>query len=541
MEIIKSIAKYFFLIYQITKFNLKVTYFKTNFYNRKISKEKLDKFIYKPSPHILSSLLSFNKKIKIENLAVNSIWDLDSKKNSEFRKLHSFFWLLVLDMKTEKKIAQSIIENWIDKNKNFNQATWKLDILSKRLIAWLSYTYLSFEDSNIKYKEKLILNITKQTNHLLNNINILESNTEKLLCNLALILVGIVFKDQKKIYDHSLTLLEKFIKDQFDESGFPKSRNLNELVINFKYLIIIREWLKESQNKIPEYLDEIILNCGNSFNFFSKNLNQLPLFNGSSGLNNTEFKEYLKQFEYNFSEKNNEKFGYTLLSDKKIILVMDVGNSPETKFSKNYQAGCLSFEITSNNEKIFCNSGPGINQSDKIKLIGKSTAAHSTLYLNNKSSCSFKMNQLIKNGLKIINKEITSEKDYFKILASHNGYQKNYGYIHERIIKFIKKDKSFFGKDNLFKKKNAKNCNFVVRFHIFPGIKTAKTQDAHTILLSLNNGEGWKFTCKNFKIMIEKGIFLGNKNKIVENENICISSLTNLKDIEIDWSLIKVS
>ena len=132
MEIIKSIAKYFFSIYQITKFNLKVAYFKTNFYNRKISKEKLDKFIYKPSPHILGSLLPFNKKIKIENLAVNSIWDLDSKENSEFRKLHSFFWLLALDMKTEKKIAQSIIENWIDKNKNFNQATWKLNILSKR-------------------------------------------------------------------------------------------------------------------------------------------------------------------------------------------------------------------------------------------------------------------------------------------------------------------------------------------------------------------------------------------------------------------------
>ena len=444
-------------------------------------------------------------------------------------------------MKTEKKIAQSIIENWIDKNSNFNEETWKLDILSKRLIAWLSCAYFSVEDSNIRYKEKLILNITKQTNHLFNNINILESNSEKLLCNSALILVGIVFKDQKKIYDYSLSLLEKFIKDYFDEFGLPKSRNLDELVINFKYLIIIREWLKESQNKIPEYLDEIIHNCGNSFNFFSRNLNKLPFFNGSSGLDNKEFKEYLKQFGYNFSEKKQERSGYILFNDKKITLAMDIGNAPEARFSKNYQAGCLSFEITSNNEKIFCNSGSNINQNDKIKLISKSTAAHSTLYLNNKSSCSFKMNHLIKNGLKIINKEITSEKDYFKIVASHNGYQKNYGYIHERTIKFIKKDKSFFGKDNLFKKKNAKNSNFVVRFHIFPGIKTAKTQDSHTILLSLNNGEGWKFTCKKFKIMIEKGMFLGSKNKIIENENIYISNVTNLKDIEIDWSLIKVS
>ena len=155
-------------------------------------------------------------------------------------------------------------------------------------------------------------------------------------------------------------------------------------------------------------------------------MNKLPFFNGSSGLDNKEFKEYLKQFGYNFSEKKQERSGYILFNDKKITLAMDIGNAPEARFSKNYQAGCLSFEITSNNEKIFCNSGSNINQNDKIKLISKSPAAHSTLYLNNKSSCSFKMNHLIKNGLKIINKEITSEKDYFKIVASHNGYQKNY-------------------------------------------------------------------------------------------------------------------
>ena len=77
MEIIKSISKYFFSIYQIAKYNFKTTYFKTNFYNKKISKEKLNKFIYRPSPYILSSLSSFDKKIKIENLKINSIWNLD--------------------------------------------------------------------------------------------------------------------------------------------------------------------------------------------------------------------------------------------------------------------------------------------------------------------------------------------------------------------------------------------------------------------------------------------------------------------------------
>mgnify|MGYP003314563773 CR=1 FL=1 len=36
---------------------------------------------------------------------------------------------------------------------------------------------------------------------------------------------------------------------------------------------------------------------------------------------------------------------------------MDVGSTPEKKFSSNYQAGSLSFEIISNGKKLICNSG----------------------------------------------------------------------------------------------------------------------------------------------------------------------------------------
>ena len=71
-------------------------------------------------------------------------------------------------------------------------------------------------------------------------------------------------------------------------------------------------------------------------------------------------------------------------------------------------------------------------------------------------------------GIKIIKKQIVSEKDFENIVASHNGYQNRYGYIHERSIKFLKKDKIFLGIDNLIKNKNAKNVSFGIRFHIYP-------------------------------------------------------------------------
>ena len=56
--------------------------------------------------------------------------------------------------------------------------------------------------------------------------------------------------------------LEKTVKNYFDESGFPKSRNPEEVFISIKYLILIREWFKESQNIVPDFLNEIILKCG---------------------------------------------------------------------------------------------------------------------------------------------------------------------------------------------------------------------------------------------------------------------------------------
>ena len=95
--------------------------------------------------------------------------------------------------------------------------------------------------------------------------------------------------------------------------------------------------------------------------------------------------------------------------------------------------------------------------------------------------------------------------------------------------------------DNLIKTKKAKNVPYGIRFHIYPGIKIIKTKNSRSVLLSLKNGEGWRFNCQNMEILIEEGIYLGNKNEIINNENIFISGMTNGENKNIDWSFEKIS
>ena len=67
---------------------------------------------------------------------------------------------------------------------------------------------------------------------------------------------------QSRYLDFGLNLLNKIIKFSFDNEGFPKSRSIKKLNFYLKYFILIREWLKESQNDIPEYIDETIYYLG---------------------------------------------------------------------------------------------------------------------------------------------------------------------------------------------------------------------------------------------------------------------------------------
>ena len=154
----------------------------------------------------------------------------------------------------------------------------------------------------------------------------------------------------------------------------------------------IREWLKESQNEIPEYIDETIYYLGQAYNFFWQNNKKNILFNGNQETNNFEFDNYLERLGYKFKVQNNEIGGYAILNNKKTSLIMDVGPSPERKFSKDYQAGSLSFEIIFNGKKLICNSGYFQNFKHKLNELSKSTAVHSTLILDNRSSCKITKN-----------------------------------------------------------------------------------------------------------------------------------------------------
>ena len=145
-----SINRFYYSIFK----QLRGFYLNSKFYDKKISKFENKDLIYKPSPHLLSSLIKYQKKkFRIENFLVDEIWNNKKLSDREFKNFNGFYWFFSLDLKSSKQTTQSIITNWIKNNEKYNAQSWDFDLTAKRIIAWLSCHFLTYEESNKTYKK----------------------------------------------------------------------------------------------------------------------------------------------------------------------------------------------------------------------------------------------------------------------------------------------------------------------------------------------------------------------------------------------------
>ena len=544
---LKSVYLYFLAIKIIIIKSIKKIYFTTNFYNRSLNTITPKKIFFFPNPFLLSSLTNYrNFSFKLSKIDPDTFWD-NSNSLKDVQILNKFLWLNLIDRKNDIEIIKKIISNWIKKNNKYKKIIWSNSVLSNRVISWIINSDIILGKPDEEFKANFFNSIIIQINHLKKNVKFEDNFEIKIEILSAILLTGLVFKEYSDNFDFASKELEKAINSFFDNNGFPLNKNPSTLLKTSKYLVLIKECIKDAQKYTPDYLDEVVQKNLNYLKIISTPTNELPLFNGSRETNIKEYFDYLKNLNYQFKKINLDVIkNIKIINNKKNFLLFDSSEPPKKNFSSSYQSGPLSIEYYIDNLKVITNCGYGEQISKKAILLSRLTSAQSTLSLNDNSVVKFERNKiinssfgnLIKNSFKIFDENYNENDLEIKTSASHDAYLAEFGYIHKRKLTLLKKSNELQGTDCLILKKQGVKTIYNIRFHLYPGIAAVKTIKGDSVLIQVKKNKSFILESKDNQIDIEKSIFLG-RNRIINNICITISGEAKNKNKIINWVIKK--
>ncbi len=474
------------------------------------------------------------------------LWQINNSKDFWKEEIHTFSWLRHLKARSgplARKHARKLIIEWLNKNNKWNENTWRLDILARRVSSWTTNFSFLLAEKDEEFSFLLKKNLYKQIKHL--NIFATKKSLEKLdkiyekedsaikkfKILRGLILSGVCIEGGKKSFIKSLELLKNVIINSFNEEGVHFSRLPSTQLSILGDLVTMRDIIMAAKIDVPEYLSTQIKKSAHSLRFFRTPDGTLSMFNGSKRETKLVIDKILNAADGKARGKGPlmlENSGYVKLLVPEACIIIDSLSSNKKIFSKTPHA----MEIYVGKNRLLGSCGSSFLKNYEWKNVLKSTAAHSTVCLEGADAfigSDFRQ--------KSFTKRYTKDGSELVELI-HYGYFNRYSSICFRKVELGNDGKNIAGLDKIESKKLNK---FNIRFHFSPDIKISLSLDKKSVVLAAKD-QGWRFLYEGeVKLSLDSSIFIDDEGKISNTFQIVLSGSTKKPQTNILWGFKRIS
>lgn len=244
---------------------------------------------------------------------------------------------------------------------------------------------------------------------------------------------------------------------------------------------------------------------------------------------------------------NAPQAGYQRLQAGDAVVILDTGPPPPPVHSGEAHAGCLSLEFSAGGERVIVNCGAPAPTRAAVRLAARQTAAHSTLVLDDTSSCHFAPDSGIERiaagqilaGPRKVTVERKDGREGSLIELSHDGYVRRFGFVHERRLALDATGKRIVGEDRLSAAQGAEALfarNFAVRFHLHPGVRACGGASDAELRLETPSGRVFLFEAGGRAAEIEESVFFASPDGARATQQIVVRGPAE-EGAEIAWSI----
>jgi uncharacterized heparinase superfamily protein len=498
----------------------------------------------------------FSGRLMVSGEAV-SLADLDFSTlgASGFLAEHvqGFSWLRDLAAAASResgaRIAEAVSGRWLLAHGAKIDAAWAPHLWGERILFWSAYAPYVLSSPDAGYRSALLNTLARGARHLDSTAEKAPPGLRRITAWCGVVAAGLVVQGGvPRVARGEAGLLRALSAAQFDDGGLT-SRSPHEQILLVDRLGLLRACYSAAKQTIPDNIESAATAALAALHGVMLGDGALSSWQGCGPSNSARLTALIEGCGLRARPLRQPRgWGYQRMSALGTIVVLDGAPPPIQKLGARGSASTLSLEMSDGGQRLIVNcGGPGpvpTDLPDDFVAALRSTAAHSTLILNDTNSTSIQADGSLGRGVEDVTIERNEDNDASRLEASHDGYVRPFGMMHKRSLMLGNDGKEVRGADQLIpkgRKKIREAAAYAVRFHLAPRVEPTITADGMGAILRSPGAPPWNFRCRGGQLTVEESVWIDGRGQPQRTAQLVVVGEISALGGEIGWQMRRTS
>lgn len=465
--------------------------------------------------------------------------------------LQSFAWLRDLAAAATRergaKIAEAVTRKWLDAyGEHVSEPAWRADLWGRRILFWTAYAPYILSSGDIVYRSSVLYALARGARHLDRGADKVPPGLPRVTAWCGVIAAALVVQGGPARLKTGEAGLTRALALALHEDGGLVSRAPAEQLALVEILAQLRSAYIAGRRDVPDWLTEALEASVGALLAVTLGDDALSSWQGG---NKASRRRVLAAVEASAvtsrALRQARGWGYQRLHCRQSVLVFDAAPPPPPRALSGGCASTLAFEFSDGSDRLIVNcGGEGMAKGALPEALAsglRTTAAHSTLTLADRNSTAIHEDGSLGRGVAQVETSRDQTAGIARVEASHDGYVRRYGLVHERRLVLAPDGRQLTGEDILIpsgkRRRRAEAAPFAVRFHLAPAVEVTATADGQGALLRIRGGAVWQFRCRGGQLMLEDSVWIDGLARPQPTLMLVIGGETPPDGITISWEL----
>ena len=464
--------------------------------------------------------------------------------------MQSFAWLRDLSAAATRERgavrAEGLMRKWLSAHADeVSEPAWRADLWGRRILFWTAYAPYILSSSDPVYRSSVLYTLARGARHLERAADRAAPGLARISAWSGVIAAALVVQGGPARLKTGETGLSRALGVSLHDDGGLVSRSPAEQVAVVETLGQLRAVFIAGRRDVPEWLTDALSAAVAALLAVTLGDEALSSWQGGNMASRRRVAAAIEGAGIAVRPLRQARgWGYQRLQAKQTALVFDAAPPPPPRSLAGACASTLAFELSDGPMRLIVNCG-GAGEAlgalpAELCFALRTTAAHSTLTLGDRNSTAIHEDGSLGKGVGEVELVRDDTAGVARCEASHDGYLRRYGLLHERRLNLASDGRLLNGEDRLIaggRRKRSEAIAFAVRFHLAPAVEVTSTADGQGALLRLRGGAVWQFRCRGGQLGVEDSLWIDGDARPHGSLQLVIAGETPSEGMTISWEL----